>query len=88
WFKEGGDGPTHGLAAALNDPSMVIVVLSGAEATIVEPARGHIAHEGMVLAQTPATCFDSTAASALEAQGVKTGSPVELAAWAAKRWVS
>ena len=83
WFHEGREGPSFGLAAALNDPLMVIVVLSGAEAAIVEPARGHLAHEGRVLVQTPSTCFDSTAASALDGlQGVKTGSPAELAAWA------
>ena len=88
WFRQGREGSSYALAAALNDPSMVIVVLSGTEAAIVAPAREHIAHEGMVLAQTPSTCFDSTAASALEAQGVKTGSPAELAAWAVERWVS
>lgn len=82
WIEAGSVRPSQGLAAALNDPSTVVAVLSGADPGIVEAARAHIAIGGKVLVQTAATCFDGTAASALESQGVKSGSPVELAALA------
>ncbi len=89
WFESGSPSPTHSLAAAMNDSATTIVVLSGAEAAIIEPARAHLSSKGQVLAQTPATCFDATAASALEKQqGVTVGSPAELAKLAAERWAA
>ncbi len=82
WIEAGSARPSQGLAAALNDPTTIVAILSGADPGIVESARAHIANGGKVLVQTAATCFDGTAASALESQGVKSGSPVELAALA------
>jgi chemotaxis response regulator CheB len=79
-FAVGDGGASQGLVSALNNPATVIVVLSGAETAIVERARTLSAHGGTVLVQTPATCFDSTAASALEGHGVTVGMPAELAA--------
>jgi chemosensory pili system protein ChpB (putative protein-glutamate methylesterase) len=87
-FAAGDGGASEGLASALNNPTTVIVVLSGAETAIVEPAQAHVAHGGMVLVQTPLTCFDSTAASALDGHGVTVGLPAELAAKAIARWAS
>ncbi len=85
WFESGSPSPSHGLAAALNDPGTVIAILSGAEPAIIERARAHAASGGLVLVQTPSTCFDGTAAAALEnQQGVTTGSPAELARLAAE----
>ena len=79
-FAAGDGGASQGLVSALNNPATVIVVLSGAETAIVERARTLSAHGGTVLVQTPATCFDGTAASALEGHGVTVGMPAELAA--------
>ena len=79
-FAAGDGGASQGLVSALNNPGTVIVVLSGAETAIVERARTLSAHGGTVLVQTPATCFDGTAASALEGHGVTVGMPAELAA--------
>jgi chemosensory pili system protein ChpB (putative protein-glutamate methylesterase) len=79
-FAAGDGGASQGLVSALNNPATVIVVLSGAETAIIERARTLSAHGGTVLVQTPATCFDSTAASALEGHGVTVGLPAELAA--------
>jgi chemotaxis response regulator CheB len=70
----------------LNDPTTVIVVLSGAEAAIVEPARTHGSLGGKVLVQTPMTCFDGTAASALDGNGAIVALPAELAGFATARW--
>ncbi len=85
-FVAGDGDASQGLAPALNDSATVIVVLSGAEAAIVEPARAHSAHGGKVLVQTPMTCFDATAASALDGQGAIVASPAELAGFATARW--
>jgi chemosensory pili system protein ChpB (putative protein-glutamate methylesterase) len=81
WFEQGSPSPTHGLSPALDNAATVIVILSGAEPSIVERARAHAASGGgMVLVQTPSSCFDGTAVSALDgAQGVETGAPAELA---------
>jgi chemosensory pili system protein ChpB (putative protein-glutamate methylesterase) len=81
-FAAGDGGASQGLVPALNNPATVIVVLSGAEPAIVERARTLSAHGGTVLVQTPATCFDSAAAGALEGHGVTVGLPAELAAFA------
>ena len=87
-FAAGDGGASAGLASALNNPATVIVVLSGAETAIIERARTHSAHGGKVLVQTPATCFDSTATSALDGHGAVVGLPVELAASAIALWAS
>ena len=85
-FVAGTGGASQGLASSLNDPATVIVVLSGAEAAIVDPARAHHEHGGKVLVQTPATCFDATAANALDGNGATVALPAELAAFATTRW--
>ncbi|MBS0194673.1 MAG: hypothetical protein JSR34_10535 [Proteobacteria bacterium] len=77
--REGSPSASHALAPALKHPRSVLVVLSGAESMIVEFARNHQASGGTVLVQTSATCFDGTAASALERQGMASGSPSNLA---------
>lgn len=87
-FVAGDGGASLGLAAVLNDPATAIVVLSGAEAAIVEPARTHSAHGGKVLVQTPMTCFDGAAASALDGNGAIVALPAELAGFATARWSS
>ena len=84
-IQSGSASATQGLAPALADPATVVAVLSGAEPAIIEPARAHNANGGKVLVQTAATCFDGTAASALESQGITAGSPGDLAALAAVR---
>jgi chemosensory pili system protein ChpB (putative protein-glutamate methylesterase) len=88
WIEAGSGSATQGLAAALKDPCTVVAILSGAEPAIVEPASALSANGGKVLVQTSATCFDGTAASALESQGVTAGSPAELASLAASGWAS
>lgn len=85
-FAAGTGGASQGLASSLNDPATVIVVLSGAEAAIVDPARAHHEHGGKLLVQTPATCFDATAANALDGNGATVALPAELAAFATTRW--
>ena len=88
WFEAGAADATQGIAAALNDAGTVVVVLSGAEAGVVQPARAHAANGGLVLVQTPSTCFDGTASSALEGPGVTAGSPADLAKLAAANWAA
>jgi chemosensory pili system protein ChpB (putative protein-glutamate methylesterase) len=85
-FVAGDGGASEGLASTLNNPATVIVVLSGAEPAIIEPAQAHSAHGGKVLVQTPMTCFDSTAASALDGKGAIVAMPSELAGFATARW--
>jgi hypothetical protein len=85
-FAPGSGGPSQALASALNDPATVVVVLSGAEAAIVQSAKAHVAHGGKVLVQAPMTCFDATAASALDGSGAIVGMPAELATHASARW--
>ncbi len=87
-FAPGSGGPSQALASALNDPATVVVVLSGAEAGIVGPAKAHTAHGGKVLVQTPMTCFDATAASALDGSGAIVALPAELATHASARWAA
>lgn len=78
-MREGSPSPAHALAPALKHPRSVLVVLSGAEPLITEFARTHKANGGIVLVQTSATCFDGAAATALEKQGIASGSPGNLA---------
>jgi len=85
-FATSDGGASQGLAAALNSPATVIVVLSGAETAIVERARTLSSHGGTVLVQTPATCFDATAATALDGHDVTVGLPAELAESAIAHW--
>jgi len=79
WIRPGSPSPSHALAPALKDSRTVLVVLSGAEPLIAEFGRTHKANGGTVLVQTSATCFDGTAAAALESQGIASGSPANLA---------
>jgi chemotaxis response regulator CheB len=88
WIEAGSASASQGLAAALKDPTTVVAILSGAEPAIIEPASAHSANGGKVLVQTAATCFDGTAASALERQGATAAAPTELAALAAAGWAS
>jgi len=88
WIESGSASVSQGLDAALKDPTTVVAILSGAEPAIVEPARAHRANGGKVFVQTSSTCFDGTAASALENQGVTAGSPADLAAFSASSWLS
>lgn len=83
-FREGSPSAAHALAPALKHPRSILVVLSGAEAMIAEFARTHKAGGGLVLVQTSATCFEGTAAAALESQGMASGSPGNLAERAAQ----
>ena len=79
WVKQGSPSPSHALAPALKDARSILVVLSGAEPVIVEFAKSHRSSGGLVLVQTSSTCFDGTAAAALESQGIASGSPGNLA---------
>ncbi|MBS0212234.1 MAG: hypothetical protein JSR26_03510 [Proteobacteria bacterium] len=77
--REGSPSASHALAPALKHPRSVLVVLSGSEPMIVEFARNHQAGGGTVLVQSSSSCFDGAAASALERQGMASGSPAGLA---------
>lgn len=86
WFKTAEGGIAAALESALGEAVSMLMVLSGADGSVVDVAAAHAARGGEVRAQTPDSCFDAAAASALSARGVAATSAAQLAALAAKHW--
>jgi chemotaxis response regulator CheB len=79
-------GSLSELIAALPARDSVIVMLSGADATLVPAARAVDQAGGLTLAQDPDSCFDSAAAVALKRLGSQTYPALGLARQVAARW--
>ncbi|MGH8032035.1 MAG: chemotaxis protein CheB [Luteimonas sp.] len=63
-----------------------LLLFSGSDVALVERAMTLLAGGALVAGQSLLDCYDSTAASALIAQGALSGTPVELAERLAERW--
>jgi chemotaxis response regulator CheB len=74
------------LIAALPAHDSVVVLLSGADATLVPSVRAIDQAGGLTLAQDPDSCFDPAAAIALKRLGSQTYPALGLARQVAARW--
>ncbi|MBW8367721.1 MAG: hypothetical protein K0M70_07685, partial [Arenimonas sp.] len=74
------------LASALPASESVVLLLSGADPSVVPAVLALHNGGGMVLAQDPESCFDATAAGLLIDAGAIAASPAELARIVIERW--
>jgi chemosensory pili system protein ChpB (putative protein-glutamate methylesterase) len=74
------------LVSALPAGDSMVLLLSGAAASVVPAVLALKASGARVLAQTPATCFDATAAESVIAAGAEVAEPSELARLIVERW--
>jgi len=74
------------LIAALPAQDSVVVMLSGADAGLVDAVRAIDQAGGLSLAQDPDSCFDPAAAAALKRMGSQTLPALGLARQVASRW--
>ena len=86
WFHAVEGGIAAALESALGEPASMVMVLSGADGSVVDVAAAHAARGSEVRAQTPDSCFDGAAAAALGARGVPVIAATQLAALAAAHW--
>jgi chemosensory pili system protein ChpB (putative protein-glutamate methylesterase) len=85
-FNVADGGLAPALQSALGEPSSMVMVLSGADGSVVDIVAAHATRGSEARVQTPDSCFDGAAASALSGRGVTAASPVELAAAVASHW--
>ncbi|TNJ35336.1 chemotaxis protein CheB [Arenimonas terrae] len=83
-FTQGGDLPS--IVSALPAADSMVLLLSGAAASVVPAVLALKASGARVLAQTPATCFDASAAESVIAAGAEVAEPSELARLIVERW--
>lgn len=74
------------VAAALPAADSVVLLLSGADPSVVPAVLALKGAGALVLAQDPSSCFDSTAAGLLIDAGAVAASPAELARIVIERW--
>ena len=74
------------LVSALPAADSVVLMLSGAAPAVVPAVRALQSAGAQVLAQSPASCFDATAAEAVLAAGAQAGEPSDLARMVIERW--
>jgi len=74
------------VAAALPPAESVVLLLSGADPSVVPAVLALQDAGALVLAQDPESCFDSTAAGLLIDAGAVAASPAELARIVIERW--
>ncbi|MCM2355238.1 MAG: hypothetical protein NDI68_00940 [Arenimonas sp.] len=79
-------GQLADVVAALPAAESGVLVLSGADPTLVPAVLKLMAEGGLVLAQDPAACFDPTAADAVQRAGATAATPADLAARVSQRW--
>ena len=80
------DGPLDSLVAARPAGDSAVVLLSGADPSLVAAASRLRSGGGLAVAQSPDSCFDAAAAQALVAQGAAAMPASELAGRVAARW--
>ena len=74
------------VAAALPAADSMVLLLSGADPSVVPAVLGLQGAGGLVLAQDPESCFDATAAGQIISAGAVAASPAELARIVIERW--
>ena len=74
------------VATALPAADSVVLLLSGADPSVVPAVLALQQAGALVLAQDPSSCFDSTAAGLLIDAGAVAASPAELARIVIERW--
>ncbi|GGA86121.1 hypothetical protein GCM10011521_25780 [Arenimonas soli] len=79
-------GDLAAVLAALPPADSGVLVLSGADASLVPAVLEIHAAGGLVLAQDPSGCFDPVAAEAVAQAGAASGAPADLAARIVERW--
>ncbi|MBB5881110.1 chemosensory pili system protein ChpB (putative protein-glutamate methylesterase) [Xanthomonas arboricola] len=75
-----------GLVAALPPADSAVLMLSGANEALVEPALALAEQGGWLAGQSADGCYDPAAAARLARQGILTGDPAQLARALAQRW--
>ena len=85
-FEFTGGSDLASLVSALPAADSMVLLLSGASPTVVSAALALKGAGGRVLAQSPATCFDASAAEAVIAAGAESAEPPELARMIVERW--
>jgi len=78
------DGGT--LLDALPSDDSAVLLLSGADAAMVESAMAHAERGALVAGQSPEGCYDAAAPIALAERGGHAGTPNELVQSLLKRW--
>jgi chemosensory pili system protein ChpB (putative protein-glutamate methylesterase) len=78
----------HALYAELPPNDSALLFLSGSSPALVDIAIAQVPDGALVAGQTPDTCYDGAASSALIDRGGDAGTPAELAARLADRWPS
>ena len=86
WFKAVEGGIAAALESALGEATSMVMVLSGADGSVVEVAAAHATRGSAVCVQTPDSCFDGAAAAALSMRGMTAASAAQLAALASAQW--
>lgn len=86
-FAEDADA-AQSLYAQLPANDSAALFLSGSDPALVETAMAQASQGALVAAQSPDSCYDGAAASALIERGGGCGSPAELAGRLAERWPS
>jgi chemosensory pili system protein ChpB (putative protein-glutamate methylesterase) len=79
-------GSSDRLVDLLPPTESAVVVLSGADDSLVDPIASLLAQGAFVGAQAPEGCYDAAAANAVAARGGVSAPPSELAAQLAGRW--
>lgn len=82
------DHATHALYAELPPGDSAMLFLSGSSPALVDIAMAQSPDGALVAAQSPETCYDGAAPSALIALGGASATPAELAVRLAERWPS
>ncbi|MGH8030022.1 MAG: chemotaxis protein CheB, partial [Arenimonas sp.] len=80
------EGSLAALVRVLPAKYSVLVVLSGADPSLLDAAGSLRMDGGLTFTQSPDTCFDSLAAQALASQGAAALAPSLIAAKVAERW--
>ncbi|MGV8941651.1 MAG: chemotaxis protein CheB [Lysobacter sp.] len=80
-FNQGGE-----LLATLPSSDSAVLLLSGADPTLVDAALRHGLAGALIAGQAADGCYDAAAPNELAARGGDTGTPAELAQRLAKRW--
>lgn len=79
-------GDLAAVLAALPPADSGVLVLSGADSSLVAAVLEIHAAGGLVMAQDPSGCFDPVAADAVAQAGAASGAPADLAARVVERW--
>lgn len=80
------DGDAHAFLSALPADDSAYLFLSGSTVGFAEAAAGLAAEGALVACQSPDSCYDADAPSALIALGATSGTPAELVEQLAERW--